>query len=241
MPYRVVICSRNEDNLTACVKAILRNQPDLTPDRIIVVNDGLSIGDLMREFGGVFPFTIVQGEKPFVYARNNNIGIRHAGTDDCLLTNDDALLTTPNGFNLLAEACAAHPEIGILSPAINNVGNTNQNQAKGSTGIRYDDRMLCFSCVYIPRKTFDAVGLLEECYVAYGMEDDSYSLMVRNAGLKLGILDSVFVDHGSLKSEYRGKGSGDYRPNLRIFIRKWGHDNWGKTKENSQFPECFED
>ena len=83
--------------------------------------------------------------------------------------------------------------------------------------------------------------MLDERFVDYGMDDDDYSLRVRNAGLKIGIFDGCFVDHGSLKSSYRGgpAAGGDFRPNLRRFIEKWGVDNRGKTREQSEWAHLW--
>ena len=104
--------------------------------------------------------------------------------------------------------------------------------------------MVCFVCVYIPRSTIDSVGLLDERFVGYGLDDDDYSLRVRDAGLKIGIFDRCFVDHGSLTSSYRGPDNnrgkgGDYRPNMKLFIEKWGVDNRGLGKDRSPFKELF--
>jgi GT2 family glycosyltransferase len=180
---------------------------------------------------------VVAGEKPFIFARNANIGIRAAGDDDVILLNDDALLKTPCGFSELRSLAHLNPEYGIIASSCNNVGN--QNQLPKARGLREDPRMVCFVCVYIPRRTIDTVGLLDQRFAGYGVEDDDYCLRVRQAGLKIGIWDGCFVDHQSLSSEYRGQGSGDFRANLKRFIEKHGFDNWGMPKERSNWPELF--
>ncbi len=38
--FSVVILSANAANLVACVQSVLANEPDLPPDRLIVVDDG---------------------------------------------------------------------------------------------------------------------------------------------------------------------------------------------------------
>ena len=38
------------------------------------------------------PAVALEGVKPFIFARNCNLGIRAAGSDDVVLLNDDALL-----------------------------------------------------------------------------------------------------------------------------------------------------
>lgn len=235
MSFSVIIPSRNAANLVPCVEAVRKCEPDA---RIVVVDDGLDLSFLPRiDFD---PLIGVAGAKPFCFARNVNIGIRWAGTDDVVILNDDALLETAGGFSLLARAAEEHPEYALIASTCNNVGNRNQ-WPLGRTGLRDEPRMVCFVCVYIPRRTIDAVGVLDERYVGYGCDDDDYSFSVRKAGLKLGIHDGCYVNHGSLTSSYRGAAGagGNFIPNLRLFIEKWGVDNWGNDRAHSHFSGLF--
>jgi GT2 family glycosyltransferase len=90
--------------------------------------------------------------------------------------------------------------------------------------LREDPRMVCFVAVLIPARTLATVGLLDEEFVTYGYEDDSYCYRVRRAGLKIGIHDGCFVDHGSLKSTFRAgpQASGEMTSGREIFVKKWG-------------------
>jgi GT2 family glycosyltransferase len=162
------------------------------------------------------------GIKPFVFSRNINVGIRAAGDDDVVLLNDDALLKTPLGFTAIARIAEAHPEYGVIASTCNTVGNPRQWPQR--VGLREEPRMICFVCVYIPRRTIEAVGLLDERFTGYGCDDDDFCLRVQKAGLKIGIYDGCFVDHASLRSTFRGTAlsAGDYRANLKIFVDKWG-------------------
>lgn len=213
----VVIPSKDANNLHVSVAAVRRYQPDA---RIIVVDDGLvSVPDGVET---------VQGVKPFVFARNINIGIRRALDRDgngVVLLNDDAILETSRGFEKLARIHVEHPECGVVAPASTNTGNLNQ-RSKGMH-FRIEKRMVCFTCVYIPRSTLANVGLLDERFIHYGFDDDDYCLRVRLAGLKIGITDDVLIDHGKLKSSYRGdpKTPADLHQNAAIFRAKWGADN----------------
>jgi len=226
----VIIPSKTTANLLPCIDAVRRNEPGA---EMVAVDDGLDLSSLPWPECQP-PVQFVRGEKPFVYARNINIGIRHAleltpDLGGVVLLNDDALLQSPGGFMAMAQACADHPEYGLIGATTNIAGNP--NQFPQGIGLRDEPRMVCFLCVYIPRTTLDRVGLLDERYVGYGMDDDDYSFEARKAGLKIGVHDGCFVDHGSLKSSFRGdpKTPADYRPNLQRFIAKWGHDNWGRV------------
>lgn len=235
----IIIPSKNIDNLRSCVKAIRELDPEV---KIIAVDDSLRI---MGFVYGPSPrkrsLYSIPGVKPFCFARNVNLGIKAAGSDDVVILNDDALLETPGGFTGMQAAWRKHiqffphrPEFGIVSAATNNTGNPNQavqDIDPRAFHIREDSRMVCFVAVFIPRSTIDKVGLLDESFIGYGYEDDDYCLRVRQAGLKIGIFDGCVVDHSRLKPTYRGTRFYDMiqlkgltELNRKIFIAKHGAD-----------------
>lgn len=234
MSFSIIIPSRSASNLVPCIRAI-REAGETA--RIIVVDDGVDWKSV--DYNGR-PVEMVDGLKPFCFARNVNIGIRAAGGDDVIIVNDDALLKTHRGLSHLAMATKTC-DYGLVAAACNTVGNPNQFRQSEKPFLRDEPRMVCFVCVYIPRATINAVGLLDERFVDYGLDDDDYCLRVRNAGLKLGIFDGCYVDHSSLKSSFRGEAGagGDFTGNMKLFIAKWGFDNWGKDREHSQFSALF--
>jgi len=213
----VVIPSKTITNLAPCVEAVKQHQPDA---QIIVVDDGVET--LPKDTQAV------QGVKPFIFARNINLGIQKAlkdGAEGVVLLNDDAILTTPGGFEVMAQACRNNAQYGLIGATCNNVGN--RNQWPQAVGLRVEKRMVCFVCTYIPRQTIERVGLLDERFVAYGFDDDDYCLRVRLAGLLIGIHDGCYVDHGSLKSTFRGDPTtpAGLNQNAVIFKAKWGRGN----------------
>jgi GT2 family glycosyltransferase len=114
----------------------------------------------------------------------------------------------------------------VISVVTNVVGNLAQRPK--NIGLREDPRMVCFVCVYIPRRTINLVGLLDPAFSGYGFDDDDYCLRVRRAGLKIGIFDDCYVDHGSLHSTFRGNphNAGDLLAhNAAIFRAKYGAGN----------------
>lgn len=222
--FSIVILSRNPNNLIPCVLRILEKEPGLQPERIIVVDDGAR--EVAEQYlPGV---TWVPGIKPFCFARNANLGLKAAGRDDVILCNDDALLETEYGFATLWAAGQSLANFGVISAATNHTGNDNQ-WPRGDTQIRFEPRMVCFICALLKREVIDRIGGLDESLVGYGLDDDDYCLRARNAGFYIGVWDGCVMDHGSLTSTFRGDPStpADYRPNLEIFKKKWGMDNWG--------------
>lgn len=220
----VIIPSKTLSNFLACAESVRKHEPRV---RIIAVNDGIPT-DCIRAAAGGLGAEVVNGVSPFVFARNVNIGIKAAGDDDVVLMNDDAILQTEGGFTKLRLSQFHNSQYGVIAATTNNVGNVNQYPQ--GVGLRAEPRMVCFVCVYIPRAIINKVGLLDERYIHYGLDDDDYCLQVRNAGFQVGINDDCFVDHKSLRPTYRSdpKSGGNYFPNLEIFKQKWGFDNFGR-------------
>lgn len=222
----IIIPSKNAANLERCIAAIEERDPHL---HRIIIDDGLDMSRLLGDEG-----QFIIGDKPFVYARNCNAGIRAAGDDDLILLNDDALLETTGGFTALQSQWASHPEFGLVAAGIDSCGTPEQIWRPGNR-LREMFVMAVFACVFIPRSTIDRVGLLDERFSAgadgngprgYGCEDDDYSWRVRAAGLKLAVYDGCKVNHTKLPSTFR---TPDYdhmagvRIHERVFLDKWGH------------------
>ena len=230
--YSVVIPSRNIENLTACVSQ-LRAMGETA--RVIVVWDGDIPLDLdeprMQGFGNTWR---IDGSRPFVFARNINIGIRAAGEDDVVLANDDALLKTHLGFRALSGACHSFG-FGAMCPGFTHGSVGTPNLVWRNRPVPAEEKiMLVFACVYIPRSTIDRVGLLDERFGlnaggpgprGYGLEDDDYSLRIRQTGLKLGVYDGVLVDHTTLRSTFRHdpEHPADVKAHERLFQQIHGH------------------
>ncbi len=219
----IIIPSRNESNLRACVSAI---QAAGESCNIIVVWDDWALSVLWhREYGDGW---FVPGIQPFSWPRNVNLGIMSAGEDDVVIMGDDALLKTPLGLSKMRSAMAARPHLGVLAASSNGVGNGNQRPAASAMlgQVRPEPRMLCFITVMIPRAVINAVGLLDQRFNSYACADDDYSLRVRKAGYTLGVFDGCLVDHESLPSTFRAPGmDSSLEHGRRMFLEKWGVSN----------------
>jgi GT2 family glycosyltransferase len=240
MSFVIVIPSQNANNLVACVGAI-RAAGETA--HIVIVDDGIDSSLFESDAQlALRPYSIVPGIRPFVFARNVNLGIRVAGDRaDIVLMNDDAILHTQNGLTRLAADAAAHPEYGVIAASVDSCGTPNQihRSAHGIAierlpqGLREERAMLAFVCVYVPRRTINLVGLLDERFGlqadgtgprGYGCEDDDYCLRVRQTGLKLGVQNDVFVNHTTLPSTFRhGDRRADVRLHEKLFREKHGH------------------
>ena len=214
MSLSVVILSANSDNLKACVSFVRRNEPDID---IIVVDDGARC-DL--------PVRYVDGVKPFVFARNANIGIDAAGTNDVILLNDDALLLTKHGFAGMHAVAKSYPDVGILSCGVQGVVCNPAQRPQVPAKVRYADTILAFVCVLIPRSVLNEVGPLDERFIGYGEEDRDYCIRVEAAGKSLAVYDGCIVDHTGhkCKSTFRTQPNWmeRYYQNRYLINRKYG-------------------
>jgi GT2 family glycosyltransferase/SAM-dependent methyltransferase len=219
MSFSVVILSARAENLVPCVRAVLGREPGLPPERVVVVDDGARAG-AEPHLPGV---RWVTGAKPFVFARNANLGIRAAGTDVVLL-NDDARPLTPFAFTRLAEHARARPDVGVCSAGIRGVvANPRQVVTGRPDRLTLEPDTLAFVCVYIPWSTYTRVGPLDERFTGYGFEDTDYCIRVRAAGLQLAVWKGCAVDHGgSLPSTYRTRAdhAALFRHNQLLFEAK---------------------
>jgi GT2 family glycosyltransferase len=216
MNLSVIIPSRTAANLIPCVEAVRRHEPAA---RIIIVDDSPDLS--LHPTPGWMPAVALEGVKPFIFARNCNLGIRAAGSDDVILLNDDALLETTGGFRVMQRASELHPEYGVIGAVTNVTGQPLQRPH--GIGLR-EVPHFAFVCVLIPRRTIDWVGLLDERYcLDYGVEDLDYCEATRRAGLKVGVFDHCYVDHGSLTSSFRGGPSNprSFARNKALFDAKW--------------------
>ncbi len=227
MAYSIIIPSRNIDNLRACVGAI---RACGEASRIIVVDDGLDwsalechglILDWLRDNWVVVarPDTLL----PFCFARNVNIGIGIAKTDDVLILNDDALLATGHGFTRIAEAAEAHQYVGVWSAAVTAPAGVGVNASHvyipgiaRTNPWRAVSKMVPFVAVYIRRDVINRVGLLDERFTGttdagqevYGGEDDDFCYRARECGYKIAVHNGCVVEHGTLPSTFRPDGKG---------------------------------
>lgn len=202
---RIVIPTNDETCLRACVDSIVRNEPFIhQEDDIMAVLDGVRVG-------AVYSNSVsVHGCNPFCFSRNINRGIsaltelgdRYVG--GVVLLNHDALLETPGGFSAMTAWADQHPEYGIVSSAVRGACcNPAQEYTGFAPRVEVTDATVAFVCVYIPHRTLDTIGLLDERFTGYGYEDDLYCTQVRAAGLKVGVYHGCAVEHGSLPSSFR--------------------------------------
>jgi GT2 family glycosyltransferase len=190
-PFGVVILSCFPDVTRPFIDSIRATHIKMPPVVVVRDENNANYGDGIN---------VVDGVKPFIYARNSNIGIRYFGNLDIFLCNDDLTCVEDNFFHKLYKSAYRHPQCGIMSPLIKGgVGKDVQSYHHSRILPKevVDAEVLCFPCVLIKRQVINKIGFLDEGFVGYGYDDVDYSIRTRRAGFDL-LVDRFFcIVHGN--------------------------------------------
>jgi glycosyltransferase involved in cell wall biosynthesis len=212
--YAIIIPSRNEKNLQACLQAIKNNEPGGLK-RVLVYDNDLSGG--VRHVCEYFSVASASSGSTFVFSSAVNHCIQVCGDKDVIVMNDDAILQTPNGLTQLHNS-----GVGIVSSSVSGfIGNPEQkNIHNPHVWLRPLPRhsYLAFVCVSLSRELINEIGLFDERLIHYGWEDTLYCIRALNAGYELWVNDLCTVEHSTLPSTYRKPGAmPDLDLNRKIF------------------------
>lgn len=136
------------------------------------------------------------------FSKGMNQGLAAAKGDVIFLMNNDILFTP--GWLETALAVIQRPEIGLVSPLINQPGDglTADNYLQKYTALRSkqdkDFEYRCFipfCCVGFRRQVFEKIGFLDEAFTPAYYEDNDYCLRSLYAGYKNAIALKSFVFH----------------------------------------------
>lgn len=192
-------------------------------------------------------------EKNLGFSGGVNEGIKRAKGKYILLLNNDTRVTDHWLDNLVALA-EDHPELGIISPVTNNIGEGNQLDLEAKElkiekineyAAKIQDRAfdtepirLVFFCVLIRKSLINLIGLLDEGYSKGNFEDDDFCLRARLCGYKLGIAKNSFIyHHGSITfKENKISHSAHIEENRRRYFSK-AQDLAVASREPSPMPK----
>lgn len=203
----IIIPTKTEKLITSCVKHIQDNLGEFFRGdvEILVVDDGLPPGVVNNlQANGA---RVVAGEKPFVFARNVNVGLKTRQLNsDVLLLNDDARILTPGYLQALYDAAQG---FDVVCPSITDARSVGQRLQVHNPREAHNlitpvpiGTMLCFVAVFFKAKVLQRVGGLDERYDGYGHEDDDWCKRAWLLNCSMGVCHQVRVEHGDGVRKY---------------------------------------
>lgn len=239
----IIIVTYNNVELTrGCIDSLLRNTT--YPNFEIVVVDNASTDDTrnyLRYLNRIRPDVVIAlNDSNRGFAAANNQGINLASGEYFVLLNNDTVV--PKGWVDPLLRHLENPEIGLVGPVTNSVGNEAKIEvdyirldqmedfADRHTllhrGRIFDIAMLAMFCVAMRREVFEKIGCLDEAFGIGMFEDDDYSRRIQAAGLRTVCAEDAFVHHYGQASFKKLIVSGEYQAlwdrNQAYFERKWG-------------------
>ncbi|MCC4264587.1 glycosyltransferase family 2 protein [Oceanimonas baumannii] len=239
----VIVLTYNNLELTqACLNSIERftDYPNL---ELILVDNASSDGtpEFLQNYAiGKDHVKVCLNDENLGFSAGNNVGLAAATGDYLVILNNDTFVTQ-GWLHGLVRALKRHSELGLVGPVTNNIGNearinihyANMEQmteqaaqyTQSHSGEIYPARCAAFFCVMFSRETYLAVGPMDEDFGVGFFEDDDYCNRVRQLGLKVGIVEDVFVHHhlsASFNKLKAGTKQALFERNKAIYESKWG-------------------
>lgn len=212
----IVICTYNQEKLLEeCLKSI-KNKTDYRNYKVYLIDDsGVGrISDIIKKKFKWVDTTI--NKKNLGFSGSNNVGIKKSlkeyNPDYILLLNDDTEIIQKDWLRKIVEEGEKDRKIGILGCRIIYPDRTlqslggkmekwkigNINKFDDNKIIEVDHVMGAF--IIIKKEVIEKIGLLDEVYSPYLLEDTDYCLRAKKAGFRVISIPYVKIIHKKGKS-----------------------------------------
>lgn len=228
---------------TAALHSLFDPGPAYPDLEVIVVDNGSPPEALseLREACGRHPgVRLIENGENLGFARGNNVGIEAARGEYVLLLNNDTYVA-PGAIPSMVRHLSRHPEIGVVGPITNNIGNearvpveyadmaemkrAARDLTSGYRGVFTPLRSVAYFAAMFRRKDLDLFGLLDEAYGLGMFEDDDHCAVIGSHGYVCALAEDAFVHH-HLSATFSQMGaerkSALFRRNQQLFESRWG-------------------
>jgi len=212
----IIISTYNQKKLLKESLESLKKKTDYSNYKVYVVDDS-GKGEIGREINKKFKFVeVIINKSNKGFSGANNVGIKKAlkeyNPDYFLLLNDDTEMINKNWLNRMIEVGKSNKKIGILGCKILYPGGDLQNMGgyikkwkieleldKNKRDVFEVDHVMG-AFMLIKKETIKDVGLLDEIYSPYLLEDTDYCLRAKEKGWKVVSAPYVNIIHKKGKS-----------------------------------------
>jgi GT2 family glycosyltransferase/polysaccharide pyruvyl transferase WcaK-like protein/glycosyltransferase involved in cell wall biosynthesis len=237
----LIVTYNSAEYVQLCLEALLRNTSYPSYEVIVVDNASQDrTAELLEEFAGRDPrLSVTRNDRNLGFSTANNLAAGLARGEYLVLLNIDAV-PTPGWMGRLMRHSAKHPEVGLVVPVTNNIGNEAKIRvsyrnltemerfavtlAAEQMGQSFDLTVGPLFCAFLPRAVWDQVGPLDERFKIGMFEDDDFSIRIRKAGLRIVAAEDCFVHHfgaGSFSKLAPAYCQEVFATNKRLFEEKW--------------------
>jgi GT2 family glycosyltransferase len=183
---------------------------------------------------------VILSETNLGFAAGNNLGLAVATGDYLVLLNNDTIATDGWAFTLMRHL-QRDPQIGIIGPVTDNIGNEARIELQYSDpgqmheaarrftlariGGTFAMRTLAFFCVMLPRRTYERCGPICTDYGMGFFEDDDYFRRIEKEGWTIRCAEDVFIHHhlsASFSKLSQAERDRLFEANRAIYEKKWG-------------------
>lgn len=240
----VVVVSYNQWHLTQRCLQSLEAECDGVPTQFIVVDnasrDDAPAGLQAWAAGDPARRIAVLNKENLGFGGGINAGMAHATGDYVVVLNNDTIVSR-GWARGLRRHLERRPELGLVCPITNNIGNEAQvalagntpdevfasarRYTLGKTGCWLPLSCAAFFCVMMPRAVWQRAGPMDERFFPGYFEDDDYCLRVRGLGLQIACAEDVFVYHehsATFDQEGQARRQAIFERNKQLFEEKWG-------------------
>lgn len=210
----------------------------------VIIVDNMSTDNtreyLRENYSNRENYQLIFNEDNLGFAAGNNVGLAAAEGDILVILNNDTYVG-PYWLSGLIRALEANPQLGLVGPVTNNIGNESKINISydnwsemGLKALEYCAReankiypidCAAFFCVAFSREVYEKVGPMSLDYGLGFFEDDDYCMRVREAGWEIAVVEDSFVHHhlsASFNKLKNNKKEELMKRNQAIFESKWG-------------------
>jgi GT2 family glycosyltransferase len=238
----IVLTYNNLAFTRACLESVEKHSR--YPNLELIIVDNASTDEtpaFLRQYASDHPSsTVILNEQNVGFAAGNNVGLRAATGDFLIMLNNDTYVTDGWVHGLIRHF-RQHPQLGLIGPVTNNIGNEAKidmsyetmaemlTEARRYTSAHTDDLLfietIAFFCVAMRRRTYETVGELDEDFALGFFEDDDYCRRVKLEGLDIAVANDVFVHHhmsASFDKLGHARKQELFEANKAVYENKWG-------------------